>query len=96
MTRAPIRLSSMPEHTTDTHLQAHAARLRALEGERASRRSQATSDGFDGLREISQAWHENRSTAYLFRKSWADPVARWFFIIGLAIIAAVWVYLLSQ
>lgn len=86
----------MSDPATNTQLQDHADRLRALENEADAQRRSMPDDGFDGIREYSRAWHENRSTAYLLRKSWADPVARWFFVIGFGIIAAVWVYLLSQ
>ncbi len=89
------RLIPMSDLPTDVQLQAHADRLRALENEAAHRRP-ITDDGFDGVREYSRAWHENRSTSYLLRKSWADPVARWFFVIGFGVIAIVWAYLLAQ
>lgn len=86
----------MSDPAIDAQVQAHADRLRALENEAASQRRAASENGFDGIREYSRAWQEDRSTAYLLRKSWADPLARSFFVVGLAIIAAVWFYLLSQ
>lgn len=71
-------------------------KLRALENDRFAQRQTGQGDGFEGLREISRAWHENRSTAYLLRKSWADPLSRWFIVIGLAVIALGWAYLWAQ
>jgi hypothetical protein len=70
--------------------------LRDLENARSWEPVKVEVAGFDGLREYSEAWHENRSTAYLLRKSWADPVARWATVLVLSIIASVWLYLLSQ
>lgn len=68
-------------------------RIRALEDDRFNQRRVGSVDGLEGLREISTAWYENRSTAYLAKKSWSDPIARLFFlvivgsiIIGLAIL----------
>lgn len=69
-------------------------RLRALENERSAERRAGSRDGLDGLREYSTAWHENRSTAYLLQKSWADPISRWFFIAVVTIILIGWAYLL--
>lgn len=86
----------MSDPSIDAQLQASADRLRALENDNLAQRRAATDDGFEGIREYSRAWYENRSTAYLLRKSWADPVNRWFFIIGFGIIAVVWAYLLAQ
>lgn len=71
-------------------------RLRALENERQGRRPVQIDDGLIGLREYSQAWHENRSTAYLLRKSWADPINRWFIIAVNVGISVIWTYLLTQ
>jgi hypothetical protein len=68
-------------------------RLRALEDERIQR-STYQADALDGFREASQAWSEDRSTAYLLRKSWADPVSRALTVIVVSIIALVWAYLL--
>ncbi len=86
----------MSDPALDAQVQAHADRLRALENEAAWQHRAASNDGVDGIREYSRAWHEDRSTAYLLRKSWADPIARSIFMIGLGIIAAVWLYLFSQ
>lgn len=96
MLTASMRLTAMSDPALDAQVHAHADRLRALENEAAWQRRAAGDDGFDGIREYSRAWHEDRSTAYLLRKSWADPIARAFFVIGLGIIAAVWLYLFSQ
>ena len=96
MLTASMRLTAMSDPAFDAQVHAHADRLRALENEAAWQRRAASEDGFDGIREYSRAWHEDRSTAYLLRKSWADPIARAFFVIGLGIIAAVWLYLFSQ
>ena len=71
-------------------------RQRALELERATQSHVCDHLGLEGARELSQAWKENRSTQYLIRKSWADPLARWMFVVGFSIIAAVWAYLLTQ
>ena len=96
MLQASTRLTAMSDPALDAQVHAHADRLRALENEAAWQHRAASNDGFDGIREYSRAWHEDRSTAYLLRKSWADPIARSFFVIGLGIIAAVWLYLFSQ
>lgn len=69
-------------------------RLRALEDERLVQRSAYQADALDGFREAGQAWIENRSTAYLLRKSWADPLSRALTVIVLSVIAIVWAYLL--
>lgn len=90
------RLVSMSDPAIDAQVHAHADRLRALENEAAWQRRVVSDDGFDGIREYSRAWQEDRSTAYLLRKSWADPLNRWFLIAVLIIIAIGWVYLLSQ
>lgn len=71
-------------------------RLRALENERSAERRINPKDGLDGLREYSNAWHENRSTAYLLHKSWADPINRWFFVAVVTVIFVGWAYLLLQ
>lgn len=71
-------------------------RLRALENERQGRRPVQIDDGLIGLREYSQAWYENRSTAYLLRKSWADPINRWFIVAVIVGISVIWTYLLTQ
>lgn len=71
-------------------------RLRALENERQGHCPVQTDDGLRGLREYSQAWYENRSTAYLLRKSWADPVNRWFVLVVVFGICVIWTYLLAQ
>lgn len=94
MTEERMRLSSMTDDGT-THVEAHADRLRGLEQDHIARRNAAADDGFDGVREFSRAWEENRSTAYLFQKSWSDPVSRNFAIIVILIIAAIWTYLLA-
>ena len=86
----------MSDSAANAQIQAHVDRLRAFENETAAQSRPTPYGGFDGIREYSRAWHKDRSTAYLLRKSWADPVARWCFVIGFGIIAAVWVYLLSQ
>ena len=96
MLQASMRLTAMSDPALDAQVHAHVDRLRALENEAAWQHREASNDGFDCIREYSRAWHEDRSTAYLLRKSWADPVARLFFFIGLGIIAAVWLYLFSQ
>ena len=90
------RLTAMSDPVIDAHVHAHADRLRALENEAAWQRRTAGDDGFDGIREFSRAWQEDRSTAYLLRKSWADPLNRWFLVAVLIIIAIGWTYLLSQ
>ena len=89
-------LSTMSDPSTDPRPEAHADRLRALENELSAQRRPSRNDGFDGVREYSHAWHENRSTAYLLRKSWADPVSRWFIVTVLIGIGAIWAYLFSQ
>lgn len=86
----------MSDPATNAQLEAHADRLRALENEATAQRRSMPDDGFDGVREYSRAWHENRTTAYLLRKSWADPLNRWFIVAVLIIIALGWTYLLSQ
>ena len=70
--------------------------IRTLENDRFYYRRLGNDGGLDGLEEISQAWHGNRSTEYLLKKSWADPLARGFFVVGFGIILAVWAYLLAQ
>jgi hypothetical protein len=90
------RLTAMSDPAVDTQIHAHADRLRALENEAASQRRVAVHDGFDGIREYSRAWHENRSTAYLLGKSWADPVNRWFIVAVVVGIGVIWTYLLAQ
>lgn len=90
----PVRPSPMSDPATDAHLRAHEDRLRALENDHIFRRNAAVDDGFDGVREISRAWKENRSTAYLYRKAWADPVSRAFALGVVITIAAIWTYLL--
>lgn len=86
----------MSDPTTDAQLQSNTDRLRALENDNFTQRRTAVDDGFDGIREYSRAWHENRSTAYLLHKSWADPLSRWFIVAVVAIIAIGWSYLLTQ
>lgn len=71
-------------------------KLRALENDRFAQRHAGQGDGLEGLRELSRAWRENRSTAYLLRKSWSDPLSRLFIVIGLAVIALGWAYLWMQ
>lgn len=71
-------------------------KLRALENDRFAQRNAERGDDLEGLRELSRAWHENRSTAYFLRKSWSDPLSRWFIVIGLAVIALGWTYLWMQ
>ena len=71
-------------------------KLRALENERYAERQAGQGDGLEGLREISRAWSEDRTTAYLFRKSWADPISRWFFIVVTTVIALGLIYLFAQ
>jgi len=90
------RLTVMSDPAIDAQVHAHADRLRALENEAALQRLVARDDGFDGIREYSRAWQDDRSTAYLLCKSWADPLNRWFLIAVLIIIATGWTYLLSQ
>lgn len=96
MLRISTRLTAMSDPAIDAQVHAHADRLRALENEAAWQRRAASEDGFDGIREYSRAWHENRSTAYLLRKSWTDPVNRWFIIAVVVGIGAIWTYLLNQ
>jgi hypothetical protein len=69
-------------------------RLRALENERLAQRRPGLDDELNGLGEYSQAWHQNRSTAYLLRKSWADPVSRIVIAVILGFVAAVWSFLI--
>lgn len=90
------RMVSMPDPITDAELKTHADRLRALEDQFASRYGYRPDGGFEGIREYSRAWHENRATAYLLRKSWADPVNRWFLILTALGIALIWTYLIFQ
>ena len=71
-------------------------KLRAMENDRSAQRHAEQGDGLEGLREISRAWHENRSTEYLLRKAWTDPMNRWFFILVVLGIAAIWAFLLAQ
>ncbi len=71
-------------------------KLRALEDERYAQRHAGRDDGLEGLREISRAWSEDRTTAYLLRKSWADPISRWFFIVVTTVIALGLMYLFAQ
>lgn len=92
----PVRLTSMSDPAINAQIQDHADRLRALENEAIAQRRVQPDDGLDGLREYSRAWHENRTTAYLLRKSWADPVNRWFILAVIMGIAAIWAYLLFQ
>lgn len=92
----PERLTPMSDPATNVQLETHADRLRALENEAAAYRRPMSDDGFDGLREYSRAWHENRTTAYLLRKSWADPLNRWFILAVVIGIGAIWTYLLTQ
>lgn len=90
------RLTAMADPAIDAQVHAHADRLRALENEVAWQRHVGREDGLDGIREYSCAWQEDRSTAYLLRKSWADPLNRWLLIAVLIIIAVGWTYLLTQ
>lgn len=90
----PVRLMEMSDPFTNDQLRSHEDRLRSLENDYVLARNRDAGDGFDGIREISQAWKENRSTAYLYKKSWADPVARTLALTVLAVIAATWIYLL--
>ena len=90
----PPRLTQMPDPSTNDQLRSHEDRLRALENNYVLTRNRDADDGFDGIREISQAWKENRSTAYPYQKSWADPVAQTLALTVLAAIAATWIYLL--
>ncbi len=69
--------------------------LRDLENARAWEPVKVEVAGFEGLREYSEAWHENRSTAYLLRKSWADQFNRWFLLVVLAVILGCWIFLLT-
>lgn len=71
-------------------------RIRALEDDRYNQRRIGDNDGFEGMREISTAWQENRSAAYLARKSWSDPAARTFFLIVTSAIAVGVIVLLVQ
>ena len=90
----PVRPSPMSDPAIDAYLQAHEDRLRALENDHIFRRNAAVDDGFDGIREFSRAWKENRSTAYLYRKTWADPVSRAVALGVIMTISAIWTYLL--
>jgi hypothetical protein len=90
------RMVSMPDPTADAELRAHADRLRALEDQFAARYGHRPDDGLDGIREYSRAWHENRTTSYLLRKSWADPVNRWFLLLTALGIALILSYLILQ
>ena len=92
----PARLTMMSDPANNAPYEAHADRLRALESEMIAQRRPPLDDGFDGIREYSRAWHENRTTAYLLRKSWADPVNRWFIVAVVIGIGAIWTYLLTQ
>lgn len=89
-------LVSMSDPLADLQPLAHADRLRALENETLAYRRPMSEDGFEGIREYSRAWHENRTTAYLLRKSWAGPLNRWFTVAVVVIIAIGWTFLLSQ
>jgi hypothetical protein len=90
----PVRPLPMSDPAINGQLLAHEDRLRALENDHILRQNATADDGFDGIRELSQAWKENRSTAYLYRKSWADPVSRTFALVVIAIITTIWTYLL--
>jgi hypothetical protein len=82
---------------TDAPSNEHAGKaLRDLENARAWEPVKVEVAGLEGLREYSQAWHEDRSSAYLLRKSLADPVNRWFLLAVVCVILAGWTYLLSQ
>lgn len=84
----------MTDPTTDGS--ASGDKLRALENERYAQRQVGQGDGLEGLREISRAWSEDRTTAYLLRKSWADPISRWFFLVVTTVIAVGLMYLFAQ
>ena len=89
------KCGTMHDPSVEAQLKDHANRLRALENERFPINGASVGDdGFGGVREYSRAWEANRSTAYLLRKSWADPLARAFAIVVLCAIAAIWTYLL--
>lgn len=75
-----IRTAAMSDHPYPDPLNG-GDRLRSLEDDRFAQRRPGNGDRLDGLREISQAWNENRTTAYLLRKSFSDPISRWFFIV---------------
>lgn len=92
----PTRLTPMSDPVVDAQLQAHAERLRALENDAIYQQPLRVDDGFDGIREYSRAWNENRTTAYLLGKSWADPLNRWFIVAVASVIVVGWIYLLSQ
>lgn len=68
--------------------------LRTLESERYAQQRPGLDDGLGGVREYSKAWQMNESTAYLLRKSWADPVSRIIVAAALSFIAAIWAFLL--
>lgn len=71
-------------------------RIRALENDRLAQRRPGEPDGLEGLRELSTAWHENRSTSHLLGKGWSDPLARLFFCSTvLAIVIGIVVLLLQ-
>jgi hypothetical protein len=81
---------------TDTPSNEHAGKaLRDLENARAWEPVKVEVAGFEVLREYSQAWHEDRSTAYLLRKNWADRFNRFFLITLITVILVGWVFLLS-
>lgn len=61
-------------------------RLRSLEDDRYNQRRPGQTDAPEGLRGLSTAWQQNRSTEYLLRKSWSDPLARTFFIVVVCVI----------
>lgn len=71
-------------------------RIRALEDDRFNQRKIGGSDGLEGMREISTAWQEDRTVAYLARKSWSDPAARTFFLVVTGAIAVGIAILLVQ
>lgn len=48
---------------------------------------------WDGFAEIDRAIAENRLTAFRWKKTWADPVARTIGVVVVIAIAAVWTYL---
>lgn len=96
MFESPFRTVSMVDPLSDAQLKGTTDRLRDLEDQFAARYGYRPNDGFEGVREYSRAWHENRTTAYLLRKSWADPTARTLFLIGMIIIACGWAYLWMQ
>lgn len=71
-------------------------RLRALKSDHIAQRYGGQDDGLQGLRELSSAFSEDRTTAYLFQKSWADPLNRTFFILAVSVISVGLIILLSQ